>query len=279
MQEKNDHFSLDQFLRNTIQFYLTIVQYVFKGAKKHWPYAIGIFIVFGLLFFYKSQKTVTYYTAQSSYTFNYLHKKVYGDLLFDIEQLTDRGEQISVSEVLKIPLSTAEKIISLRARNIENSPLHEDFTPQKVPFYVHIEVYSKTELPIIQKAITDYLTQNPFAANVILQEQIKNRENLALIERDIQILDSLARNFSAEEPEKLDRLFNISAYKLNEKLKLRNKLSEKNAVSLLKPFQPIEINKKPLLKALFIKYFAAAIVLSTLLMTFLFWYQNPENEL
>lgn len=277
MNMENQKFSIDLFLRKTIAFYLELFSYILNGVKKHWKVSLLIGLICGLLLFKKWNETHTIYKANCSYTFNYLNKKTFGDLLQDISTLIQNGEHDALSKRLKISPQIASNMISLDAKNILGQPLHEDFSEQAVPFYIYITTLNKEIIPDIQSAITKYIVEDPFSVNRINSEHTKMRNRLDFLENEIKILDSL-KVMAANSENRLE-LFELTEKKMNDKVYILGQLNQKNSVTLLRPFEPMKVDKLSTLKSIAIKYISVALFLSIFISSAIYWYQNPKHDL
>lgn len=280
MKEKNALFLLDKFVRSTIAFYISILFFLKGGVKKYWVYNLSIILVFASFFYYQSLGVKTYYHAKSSYTFNYLHKKVFGDLFYDIEQLVKNKEIESLSRLLQVSPNAAKSVIRLSAKNIVGGPLHEDFTDKKVPFYIHAIFSTKGYELAIQDAITNYFNEGVY----VTEKQIENEKQLLkkyeLVKSELVILDSLVSfNSSKNAINKLGEVFDIRAQKVKEEIELKKLIESKaKGVTLLKPFISIEVHRNTLLKKMLFSYGVLGIMLSLSVSTFVFWYKHPTHE-
>lgn len=280
MKEKNALFLLDKFVRSTIAFYISILFFLKGGVKKYWVYNLSIILVFVSFFYYQSLGVKTYYHAKSSYTFNYLHKKVFGDLLYDIEQLVKNKEIESLSKLLQISPEVVETVLSLSAKNIVGGPLHEDFTNKQVPFYIHATFSAKGYESVIQGAITNYLNTDDYIVEKQVEKEEQLLKNYGRIKAELLVLDSLVTlNSSKNAVEELDKVFDIRAQKVKEEIELKKLIESKaKGVTLLKPFVSIEVHRNTLLKKMLFSYGVLGIMLSLSVSTFLFWYKHPTHE-
>ncbi|BDS09657.1 hypothetical protein [Aureispira anguillae] len=286
MENISDNFSLKLFIRDTIKFYFDGLKLVKNGLQYYWKYSLLLLVMVGVLSYYKLSKIETYYTAKTSYTFNFLHKKVFGDLLYDIELLCSNKEYQTLSTVLDIPLPAAQSILTFQAKNIVNSPLHEDFTERKVPFYIWVTIKHKESLPVIQKAITNYLVTSPFSIKSVQKKHQDLKKRLALVNNEIQFLDSIKvqlldtvkLTLSQENMEKIAPLLDLHHTKVNLKTTLEEQLIQKEVVSLLKPFQAIKHARAGLLTKAALKYSIIYLFLSLSLTTVFYWYKQTSHE-
>lgn len=277
MNELNENFSLKEFFIKTLEFYFSILEYVLKSLIKFWyiPLIIGVLFVFG--FYTKSKSIEPIFSAKTSYTFNCLNKKVFGDLLYDIEKSVNKSDFIAVSKLLNIPLETARTIKKFKAINIVGSPLNEDFTDSHIPFYIDVEFANTDNLSLIQNGITNFMRNDKFVKNKIHDKLSFKKNKLELINNSIATLDSLRRKVQVEHIEQFEKLMILSNTKLEEKNHISNMLKYDKAVDVLKPFVAIKIDKNLIIKKLAIKYSTIYLFLAIFITSLLNWYKSKSN--
>ncbi len=174
-----------------------------KALQSQWAEALGFFgamfssfistikkqivglIVFAIIFgaigglyawikkpVYKCEMTVSY--AQ-------LEKKIYGDMLFKLNQLIDGNQCGSLAALLNMKQEEVMQIHSIEGMNIHNKPLITDISIEKVPFYIVVNVYSPSILSKLQESIVKYLSESDFInERLILNERNYNNEIIHL---------------------------------------------------------------------------------------------------
>lgn len=116
---------------------------------------------------YHSEMTVSY--AQ-------LEKKIYGDMLFKLNQLLESKQYESLAILLDMNLNQVKQIHSIYSRNIHNEPLVNDISVEKVPFYIVVDVYDPNILPELQESLVNYISASDFV-NERLKLNERNYEN------------------------------------------------------------------------------------------------------
>jgi hypothetical protein len=69
----------------------------------------------------------------------------------------------------------------------------------------------------------------------------------------------------------------LSEQKSEERYDLREMLRTKEAISMLKPFEPVRVTKQDILAPFIFKYFVLALFLAIVAPTIMFWYNNPRS--
>ena len=278
MDNNIENFSLNTFLQKTIALYATIIPFVFNSIKKYWYLPIILSLFISAAFFIKIKNVQTVYSASSSYTYVYLNKKVYGDLLLDIELLVNNSDFVAIATKLHISEADAVSIVSFKAVNIVGSPLYEDFSELHVPFYINVVTTDKQSFSKIEAGILKYLINDHFVFNYIKDKQSFNTERLQFIQKEIVIIDTLISKIDIKNIDKLEGLFNISRKKLNEKIAILKEIDNKKALKLLKPFTATQQTKSSIIKSVAYKYFALFFILSILFTTYINWYKNIKDD-
>src|SRR5690606_8622862 len=80
------------------------------------------------------------YTVEMQLSFNELHKRTYGEMILRLQQHLKDGDIHSVAEALNMTDPEVEHLVKLEALNIVRSPLHEDASSEKFPFYIVAQI-------------------------------------------------------------------------------------------------------------------------------------------
>lgn len=131
---------------------------------------------------YKSQMTVSY--AQ-------LEKKIYGDMLFKLNQLLDSEQYSEISTLLDLEIDQVEAIKSINGINIHNQPLTEDLSVEKVPFYIQVEVYDPTILPDLEEALVNYISQSKYVNERLKLNENNYKKEINHLKNQLAYMDSL----------------------------------------------------------------------------------------
>ncbi len=148
-------------------------------------------------YYFNEGKKSSYYSAKMVCTYNYLHKKVYGEMLERANYLAATHSFPTLAEEFELPVSTVEKIISIQATNIVGSPLHEDITEDKLPFYITVNVNDKAIYPHIQEAILNYLNNSiPYHNKRRELEEDRLKNNIKFYNATLDQVDRLINNYT-----------------------------------------------------------------------------------
>jgi hypothetical protein len=207
-----------------------------------------------------------------------LNKKVYGDRLLSLQQLVSEKQYQTVAQLLKINTSTANKLLEFEAKNVAGSPLHEDYTEQKYPFYVHIKATKPAVFVGLEKAIADYLNEQSFDKNYIRFEQDKLRQKRIIFEKDLQRVDSLKKLISVSDLPKYVEAITLVENITNQITAIDKQLNQASSITVLNSFVPIKTAKNGIIVNLGMKYLIAYFLLTIVLSVTLQLSRNLRND-
>lgn len=270
--------SFVSFLKNTLQFYQTTFEFIRLSVKKNLLFSLVLFALFSMAFLLQTSSKQDFYTGKASFTFSYLNKKVYGDRLLSLQQLVSEKQYQTVAQLLKINTSTANKLLEFEAKNVAGSPLHEDYTEQKYPFYVHIKATKPAVFVGLEKAIADYLNEQSFDKNYIRFEQDKLRQKRIIFEKDLQRVDSLKKLISVSDLPKYVEAITLVENITNQITAIDKQLNQASSITVLNSFVPIKTAKNGIIVNLGIKYLIAFFLLTIVLSVTLQLSRNLRND-
>lgn len=188
---KRTWYALENQWAEAMGFFSAMFQSFVKVLKKQF---IGFFI-FAIVFgagggiyawfkkdVYHSQMTVSY--AQ-------LEKKIYGDMLFKLNQLVENKQYQDLSSLLKMPLGQVEEIKSIQGINIHNQELITDLSVEKVPFYIMVDVYNTDVLENLEAALVNYVSQSDFVENRLKLNENNYKKEIIHLQHQLTYMDSL----------------------------------------------------------------------------------------
>ena len=270
--------SFVSFLKNTLQFYQTTFEFIRLSVKKNLLFSLVLFALFSMAFLLQTSSKQDFYTGKASFTFSYLNKKVYGDRLLSLQELVAEKQYQTVAQLLKINTSTANKLLEFEAKNVAGSPLHEDYTEQKYPFYVHIKATKPAVFVGLEKAIADYLNEQSFDKNYIRFEQDKLRQKRIIFEKDLQRVDSLKKLISVSDLPKYVEAITLVENITNQITAIDKQLNQASSITVLNSFVPIKTAKNGIIVNLGIKYLIAFFLLTIVLSVTLQLSRNLRND-
>lgn len=270
MDQKNTPLGL--LIRQAIDYYKYLLMCFLKGLKKYWGYSVLLFVIFSFIFILKYTKTQTYSTVKLGYVFNSINKKYYGDLLFDLDQLVDLKEYNKLGDLLNIDTKLASNIVSLKAKNIVNSKLHEDFTEGKIPFYVHLKVVKNGSITKLQTAITLYLQRDEFSNAQILTQHQSWTANINKLKNELITINNLI----LPDAKYLLPLLQLKNEKITQLIQLERNLKNNNNVNLLNQFEAFQVSKKSQLSSFTIKLSLLFLFSIFITSIFIFWYKDEK---
>ena len=131
------------------------------------------------------------FRAEMTVSYAQLEKKIYGDMLFKLNQLLDSKQYASLSEKLNMTEEQIAQIHSIEGINIHNQPLVKDISVEKVPFYIVVEVYDIAVLPQLQKSLVKYLSDSDFINERLLLNERNYKNEVIHMKNQMVYMDSL----------------------------------------------------------------------------------------
>ena len=235
------------FLNQTMLFYKNMFSLFLRSIRNYWYISLLALILFGSFYYFYAQSVKGYFTGNASFTFSYLNKKVYGDRLLNLQQLIEKGDPSSLAKKLKIHPKTAVKIQGLHAKNIAGSPLHEDYTEEKFPFYIEVIATDRAAFEGLEEHILHYLNHQAFDSTYILFEQKKLRKKADLLAVQFKQIDSLRQQISLAQLAKYSETMSLLESIANQQVTVEKQLQQKESISLLTQFVPLHTSRKEII--------------------------------
>lgn len=270
--------SFVSFLKNTLQFYQTTFEFIRLSLKKNLLISLVLFALFSVSFLLQISSKQDFYSGKASFTFSYLNKKVYGDRLLSLQQLVAEKQYQTIAKLLKTNITTVENILEFEAKNVAGSPLHEDYTEQKYPFYVHVKALKPSAFVGLENSITTYLNEQSFDKNYIRFEQDKLRQKRVLFEKDLMRIDSLKKLISVSDLAKYVEAITLVENLTNQITAIDKQLKQTSSITVLNSFVAIKTAKIGIIVNLAIKYALAYILLTIVLSVGLQLSRNLNND-
>lgn len=253
------------FLKSVLAFYQSMFRFCIFSIKNFWYVSfISLFIAIAAIYYYSaSQKDQ--FTGTASFTFNYLNKKVYGDRLFMVQRLVEQQQVSDLAKLLQIPVKSAKCIVSFQAKNVAGSPLQEDYTEQKYPFYTEVMTTNKAGFYQLENALANYLNASKFDQDYIRSEHIKLRKKQQIFQADLKRIDSLKELITINDlpnyTEAITLVENIS----NQLLAIEQQLKKPVSIEVLNEFVPVKTEKSQLVMSFAKKIGLLFIIISVVL--------------
>lgn len=286
-ENKPDNIALadiKNYTTNLKLFYLKLFSFGINALKKYWYILLTGIVLGGGLAYYKFKNAKPYFEGNATFTFSNFNKKIFGEMTDKLRSLSHSGSYKTLSEKLNINEEEAKKIIDIEAINIAGSPLSDDITEGKQPFYIRVKLKDRQMADTLLVRIESYLNNNPQVKSQMINNLSKMREKLAYINDQLQKLDSLKKGYQfylAQQSINSGGVINtfnpIDMFTASEKLfstktDLEWGIINNKVVKILDPFIINDFPVFPSLSNLLIKYACVgllmAIILSLLLYTF-----------
>lgn len=270
-------------IKDFIHFLKSIIVFVFEALKRFFMVFIVLFLIIAGAGYYFTNGNNELYAAKMVCSYNYLHKKTFGEMIYRANHLAETQSYHSLAEELNIPIDAAEKVVELKATNIAKSPLHEDLTKDKLPMYFTAVVTEKEVFPHLQKGILYYLNNKiPYHQTRKELERERLNNNIEFYSSTIDQIDNLIKTYTRQidhlKSDSTTAILEVGSLisqkeKLNaKKLGDQKMMSLQMAVELLYGFAPTEQpNLKKELSIQEVIFLAVLIAWSTVVFSHLLW--------
>lgn len=183
------------FVLNLYRGLISIILIIVGIIRRRWLLFIVLMMGGGGLGLYLTEKQEPYYEAGLTCTFNDLHKKTFGEMIVLLNTYIQQGQTAILTEELQVNEEATRSLIFIRASNILGSPLQDDFTTERLPFYIKIGLHQPEYAEAIQDGILRYLQQNEYSASrrKVSLENAWNKMNY--VNQQMGMLDSIKRAY------------------------------------------------------------------------------------
>jgi hypothetical protein len=281
MKDDTSHSSAAGYIRGCVDFYIRLAGRLIFYVSRSWK--VPLVVLFLCLVFagYKYSKLATVYTGQQTLVYNTLHKKVYGEWIQAIDDLIQRKEYAVLVQKLQLSEADIRMLRSIKATNIAGSPLHEDITEAKLPFYITY-VYSGNgkgqQDAVFQRGILNYLNRHPSAVNSVEKLRSKRQLRMSYLERQLGLLDSIRRQSlgaQAAVPD-MKELYALSDQYFEELSTLQQQEKVTTAVELFDVREPVATSPASWLWKRAVPVCLSILLISILVNAFIYWYRRPR---
>lgn len=126
-------------------FFGAMLKSFILGLKKHFIGFLLFAIIFGSIGGAYAWLKKDVYNAYMTVSYAQLEKKIYGDMLLKLNLLLESEQYESLAFLLGMTPEQTREIKSIDGENIHNSPLVSDISVEKVPFYIVVDVYDRSQ--------------------------------------------------------------------------------------------------------------------------------------
>ncbi|HMU09769.1 MAG TPA: hypothetical protein PKC54_07190 [Ferruginibacter sp.] len=276
-ENKTDNITLGDikiYAAKLKSFYLALLLFCMNALKRYW-YLLLVGIVIGCgLGYNKFRKFRPYFEGKATFTFTDFNKKMYGEMTDKLRGLVQSGSYKTLSEKLEMSESDTRKIADIEAINIAGSPLSDDITESKQPFYIRVKLTDREIADTLLTRIERYLNNSPQAKSMIQNNMWKMQERLVYTSAQIQKLDSLKTTYqfylahqNIQSGSVINTFNPVELYTATEKLIITKTDLERGIINykVVKVLDPFVLNDFPSsasLSPLLMRYALAGLILA-----------------
>ena len=183
--------ALENQWAEAVGFFSAMFQSFVGGFKKQFLGFLLFAVVFGIVGGVFAWLKKDIFHSQMTVSYAQLEKKIYGDMLFKLNQLVQNEQYSELSVLLDLPVEQSRDIKSIKGINIHNQELTTDLSVEKVPFYIVVEVYNRDVLGDLQNAIVNYLSQSAFVKERLELNARNYKNEIEHLTNQLAYMDSL----------------------------------------------------------------------------------------
>lgn len=288
-ENKPDNISVSDiktYAGNLKLFYSQLLLFVVNALKKYWYIILAGIVLGGGMAVYKYKNAKPYFAGKASILFSDFSKKTFGEMTDKLRDLARSGSYKTLAGKLKIDEADAKKIIDIEALNIAGSPLSDDITEGKQPFYFRVKLKDRQIADTLLVHYENYLNDIPQVRMLIENNLWKMKERLAYISEQIKKLDSLKTTYqyyiahqNAGSGSVINTFNPVDLFTQSEKLittktDLERAVINYKVVRILDPFVLNDFPVLPSLSGLLIKYAGIGLLLCVILSLAIYTVKN-----
>ncbi|MBU2554674.1 MAG: hypothetical protein KKF98_09480 [Bacteroidetes bacterium] len=183
--------ALENQWAEAVGFFSAMFQSFVSGFKKQFLGFLLFAVIFGIVGGVFSWFKKDIYHSQMTVSYAQLEKKIYGDMLFKLNQLVQNEQYNELSVLLDLPVEQSQDIKSIKGINIHNQELTTDLSVEKVPFYIVVEVYNRDVLDDLENSIVDYLSHSAFVKERLELNARNYKKEIEHLTNQLAYMDSL----------------------------------------------------------------------------------------
>ncbi len=183
--------ALENQWAEAVGFFSAMFQSFVSGFKKQFLGFLLFAVIFGIVGGVFSWFKKDIYHSQMTVSYAQLEKKIYGDMLFKLNQLVQNEQYNELSVLLDLPVEQSQDIKSIKGINIHNQELTTDLSVEKVPFYIVVEVYNRDVLDDLENSIVDYLSHSAFVKERLDLNARNYKKEIEHLTNQLAYMDSL----------------------------------------------------------------------------------------
>ncbi|MBI1222265.1 MAG: hypothetical protein GC180_06635 [Bacteroidetes bacterium] len=237
------------YLKGFKRFVNQIIATLFKIIGRHFLWILlPLVLTLGYGYFkYTGQDPV--YHLEMQLTYNELYKRTYGEMIVQLNQQLQNKNYSYVAKELQMKGEDVMRIAKIEALNFAKSPLEEDVSKEKLPFYILADVKDTRISSDLQNGLLYYLKNNPLNQERRRVNLVNLKDRLNFLEGQLAWMDSIKVNYNQQlrlgkisettgNEMAIDRLFSLSDTFYKEWLGARSGLESYEAVELIMGFSP-----------------------------------------
>ena len=243
MIDSKDIISL---LSALISFYKKLARYIVSSVREYFIIAILVTASIIGIKWYCWHSQVPVYEAETTFYFNNLSRRSYGEMIQKLNILVQNHSYTSLAKILGMSVDDVRPIMNIEGKNMVGSQLYEDSSPGSSPIYIYVTSSSNKVYEPLEPALVNYLGSSPYRSARNRMEIETTYKKIEFLKEDIARIDSIVQAYTAyiknASPMK-DSILNVSKITslLSYKAELEDKLISMQSVKVKELEHSVEV--------------------------------------
>lgn len=182
---------LAQYMRSFFSFLINGTFFFVSVARRKILILLATFAIsFALIFLYfkNGQKVVKY---RMSCNYNDNNSRIFGEMLSHLDLMLENKSYRPAAGLLGVSVNDVMKVVSIKGKTVALGRLEEDYSLNRTPFYIDVELLDTSVKVSIENALLNYLNNNELSVRTTARQRAKWNSRALFYQQQLQKLDSL----------------------------------------------------------------------------------------
>lgn len=180
-----------QYVLNFFAFVFRCIHFLLAVARKKMLLLFCVALGAMLSLYFTFNRANKKYEYRMSCIYNDNQARIFGEMLEQLDLLVQNKSYASLSTILSIPVEKVPSIVSIKGKTLGMGKLEEDYSNNKTPFYIEVELMDTTLVPVLEKQVLSYLNSNELSVRSLYRQHSKWADRIAFYNQQMAKLDSL----------------------------------------------------------------------------------------
>lgn len=182
---------LAQYMRSFFSFLINGTSFFVSVARRKIMILLATFATsFALIFLYfKSNQKVVEYRMSCIYNDN--NSRIFGEMLNHLDLMLENKSYRPAAGLLGVSENDITKVVSIKGKTVALGRLEEDYSLNKTPFYIDVELLDTAVKASLENGLLNYLNNNELSVRTTARQRAKWNTRATFYQQQLQKLDSL----------------------------------------------------------------------------------------